>query len=685
MRRKFTYLLFTVMISSIQFLNAQEQYRSVTSGNWGSVSTWEYFDGFTLNWEPAFAVPNASADVITIRNTHTVTVAATQSADQVVVASGGTLAIAAAFTIADGAGTDLTVQSGGTINWSAGNVAFTASATLSNSGTINATGNNDFTGTSGTFSNLSGGIFNKNTGTGNTTLAVNISNAGTINVNAGTFRNNSSSTTITNSGTITIASGAIFNVPNATGVTLSTGTTITGSGLFRINGATSLNMALTIPSTLEYEVGGEITGSGSIALNGVLTWTANAIRVPVTIATTGVLDIEGSTNRTLGAAFTNNGVINWTVDADLVMSSGSSISNNASGTFNYLASGSRQMRQSSGTPTFSNAGTFLKTGSGSTLTITDMSSTNTGTIRGVGTIVLSGGTFNGANGTLVPGTSAGLLTISAGTVASGTEFDIEILNTGGPGVGHDQIAFTGSATNLTGTVLNIADDNAAPIGVYTIMTDAAGFTGTFATVNKPSNYADPVIAGNTVTIEKLTILPVSWGEFFLKLNNNKVQLNWETLTEINTSHFVVERSVDGKAYQAIGTVAAKGESLFSVKYEFSDANPVAGAINSYRLKQVDLDGTFDYSETRVIRLKENDAAAYITIYGNPVSNNVLRLGVMADDIHILLNDMTGKVVKSMRLRAGVHNIYLGDLGAGTYHLSVQQRGNVVAAEKIVKY
>lgn len=682
MRRKFTYLLLAVLLSSTQLLNAQDQYRSVATGNWGSTATWESSpDG--IIWDPAFTAPDASADVITIRNGHTVTVAASQSADQVVVASGGTLAIAAAFSIANGAGTDLNVQSGGSITWSAGTITLAASATMSNSGTITATGNNDLTGTSATFSNLSGGIFNKNTGTGNTTLAVNISNAGTINVNAGTFRNNSSSTTITNSGAITIASGAVFNVPNATAVTLSTGTTITGSGLFRINGATALNMALTIPSTLEYEVGGEITGTGSITLNGTLTWVANAIRVPVTIASGAVLDIEGATNRTLGAAFVNNGTINWTVDADLVMSTGSSITNNA--TFNYVSAGSNELRQAAGTPTFSNAGTLLKSGTGTTLTITNMSSTNTGTIQGVGTIALSGGTFNGANGTLVPGTSAGLLTISAGTVASGTEFDIEILNTGGAGVGHDQIAFTGGATNLAGTVLNIADDNAAPAGIYTIMTDASGFSGSFATVNKPSNFADPVVAGTTVTIEKLSILPVSWGEFFLKLNSNKVQLNWETLTEINTSHFIVERSVDGKAYQAIGTVAAKGESTFSVKYEFTDANPVAGAINSYRLKQVDLDGTFDYSETRVIRLKENDASAYISIYGNPVSNNVLRLGVMADDIQILLNDMTGKVVKSLRLQAGVHNIYLGELGAGTYHLSVQQRGKVVAAEKIVKY
>ena len=83
-------------------------YRSAASGNWNAVATWETYDG--ANWITATATPtSANAGVITIQSPHWVTNSASLTADQIVVAAGGTLAANATLTVANGAGVDLEV------------------------------------------------------------------------------------------------------------------------------------------------------------------------------------------------------------------------------------------------------------------------------------------------------------------------------------------------------------------------------------------------------------------------------------------------------------------------------------------------------------------------------------------------------------------------------------------------
>src|ERR1051326_5709710 len=83
-------------------------FRSITSSNWNSVATWERYDG--ANWVGGFFPTNANAGVITIQNGHSVTNTATLTADQIVVASGGTLALSSTLTLANGSGIDLDVS-----------------------------------------------------------------------------------------------------------------------------------------------------------------------------------------------------------------------------------------------------------------------------------------------------------------------------------------------------------------------------------------------------------------------------------------------------------------------------------------------------------------------------------------------------------------------------------------------
>jgi hypothetical protein len=395
------------------------------------------------------------------------------------------------------------------------------------------------------------------------------------------------------------------------------------------------------------------------------------------------------TSRTYQTTLINNGTINWNLDADMVLSdiTPSTVTNN--GTFIWNSASSRLLRAASGTTTFTNTGTFSKEGTGTTLSIpsVDFTNTSTGALRGEGTIDFSTLTNNGfiAPGETVPN-NPGLLTTDPSAVTSTSTISISIHSAAGAGTGHDQLNLTGSVV-LTGSSLIVTDNPAAPVGTpFTIMTITGGgtFSGSFGSVNLPSNYGLPVIGATTVTIEKLTALPLTWGSFTAKAVEQRALLTWKTLQEENTSHFVIERSTDGTNYKAIGTVPAKGNSTATSTYTFTDPSPIQKSYNFYRLLQVDLDGKSERSIVRTLKLDRTKLASLI-IQGNPVRNNVLNLNVTADDaISIAISDMSGKVVKSQLLQPGIHAIPISKLNAGTYQITVMENGKISDIKRFVK-
>lgn len=106
------------------------------------------------------------------------------------------------------------------------------------------------------------------------------------------------------------------------------------------------------------------------------------------------------------------------------------------------------------------------------------------------------------------------------------------------------------------------------------------------------------IGGNDGTIFKYQndILPVELVSFTADLKNNQVQLNWLTATEINNFGFNIERKYNEEGWESIGFVKGQGSSTTKKYYSFTDKNLTGGSKFQYRLKQIDTDGRFEYSE-----------------------------------------------------------------------------------------
>jgi hypothetical protein len=185
---------------------------------------------------------------------------------------------------------------------------------------------------------------------------------------------------------------------------------------------------------------------------------------------------------------------------------------------------------------------------------------------------------------------------------------------------------------------------------------------------------------NIVSFNKNIIIPVTWLSFNATLENKFVLLNWKTATEANSSHFEIERSINGYQFEKIGTVRAAGNSNTITSYDFTDRLPVKG-MNYYRLKQVDLDGSFLYSETRKVEIKTD--LPLFAIYNNPSNGKgiVVKSGIVPSLFGVF--DITGKKLKEITIVNHTQQIDLSALPSGTYTAALYKDASVIAVEKMI--
>jgi endonuclease I len=166
------------------------------------------------------------------------------------------------------------------------------------------------------------------------------------------------------------------------------------------------------------------------------------------------------------------------------------------------------------------------------------------------------------------------------------------------------------------------------------------------------------------TCSGLTTLPVNLLYFTGKLQADKVVLNWEVENEVNFKEYVVERSKNGTYFTAIGTVAAKGSKAYTYA---DDANANKGSRVYYRLKKVDKDGSFTYSDVFSLHIPLN---VKFSVYPNPASD-VIQLQFNANNnatVQIVITDLVGKILinKAATATNGLIKISTNALSNGTY-------------------
>lgn len=170
--------------------------------------------------------------------------------------------------------------------------------------------------------------------------------------------------------------------------------------------------------------------------------------------------------------------------------------------------------------------------------------------------------------------------------------------------------------------------------------------------------------------------------------NATSKLSWSTLTEINAASFEIEYSKDGVAYNAVGSVKAVGNSSAKVDYTFNHLGAQSGQ-NYYRLKLMNKDGSFTYSNVVVINVSVKGLSV-AGVYPNPFVQrvNIAVTAEKAQTVSIVLFDNTGKQIKTQaaKVQTGNNTIVvdgLNSLPSGSYILEVKS-DDAIMHHQIVK-
>lgn len=189
------------------------------------------------------------------------------------------------------------------------------------------------------------------------------------------------------------------------------------------------------------------------------------------------------------------------------------------------------------------------------------------------------------------------------------------------------------------------------------------------------------IWGNCGNVTCPVTLPVELASFTGKaLDNKQSLLNWTTVSETMSSHFEIEYSLDGEHFDYIGTQRSEGYSTIPNHYQFPHKTASYGQ-NYYRLKIVDIDGQFEYSE--IINV-HHQTEKWVNLYPTLVDNQTIHLdfkeSVANSDIQIF--DVQGKQVFSKQF-GNNHSkeVQLGNLSSGIYFVSIKS-GSLVETERI---
>lgn len=201
------------------------------------------------------------------------------------------------------------------------------------------------------------------------------------------------------------------------------------------------------------------------------------------------------------------------------------------------------------------------------------------------------------------------------------------------------------------------------------------------TAGAQANPAQQAIGIGNINFQKASLLPVILNNFSAALTNNEIELDWQTSQELNSDKFIVEKSTDGINWQTIAVVAAAKNSDITKNYSITDGQVLA--INYYRLKEVDADGSYTYSKVvKITKAEKTDFS--VKIFPNPVTATatVTTSSSVSKTVHIGVFNSNGIQVKEItkQLTIGTNNIDIpavSTLPNGMY--TVVMSGNNTAA------
>ncbi len=679
--------------------SAQAFFTSATSGNWNSATSWTLVSGTsTLNYP-------AAGDSVIIQNANSITVVSNSQCQSLTIKGSSTLVLSVSTSIIT-VTNDLLVTETSMANIDAGALTVTGNLTINQKATVTQNGgaftvvglgflNSPSTSTGSTILNIDNGVFSCFGGMTITATTIpsgriaemKIGNSAVNVVGALTTISANAKITFTGIGALTLA--GIITIPNTTSFTAGNGRvvyvgipganqniasltynrlTITGVGA----GSKTIGGAVTVTDTLTLLTDTLIVnGGGSLKMNNNATIVKAAgklLTAPVFLGQIDILynDVQRDTTGLEMPTATNvlrnlfiNNVSGVKLANSITINNKLTLQNGELFTDNFILNINNPL---GGTPTDPAVERINGYVSGK---INRTIGTNTGVrIFPFGVSLLQGYRELKIEYTTAP-TVAGTLSAQHFNTAASSQSGLPIVD--------GSVILTNTAPyywqadalgGLAGGIYNatltaestpgVTDIAALRILKRTSPGVAWSLNGTAGT-NTGTNTAPIVVRNGMLNFSQFTIagntsnpLPVTLISFTGKLEKETVLLQWKTMNEINTAAFRIEKSVDGFNFVEIGKVTADNSNAIEHLYGYKDAKPFVGRI-FYRLKIIDKDGKFDYSNILSISNNTTDLKVYPTICQSNIiiatsQNNVVYLynaaGVFVQNMNAGANDLS---------------------------------------------
>lgn len=427
-------------------------------------------------------------------------------------------------------------------------------------------------------------------------------------------------------------------------ITVVSGTELTVMGNLESTSGSTIN------NNGEIKVSGDITNNGSTSLYGNVTMngsTAQSIAgtVPVNFADLSV------SNSSTGITLSNN--IN--VSEDLTMTDGDL---NLNGNLIDLGTTGTLLSETADKRIYGTTGTIQ-----ASRTLSAPSADN---VAGLGFQITSASNLGATQ--IVRGHSP---QTGAGNTGIGRYYDISPTNNSGLDA---SIVFNYFETE-------IGSQDEASLLLWRSTDSGANWTNEGGTPNASSNNISltGIDAFSVWTSsDAANLLPVDLLSFEAKTtDNSNIKLNWTTATEINSSHFELQKSKDGISFEKVTTVAAQGNSNTEMSYDFIDRTAYTGT-SYYRLKILDRDASFEYSGIRTVFIDSEDK---VVLYPNPYQNgSTLYLQGLppTETVIVSIYDNTGKIVFEQQIEDAVnYEIRLANFPTGSYIYTVNSKNKLL--------
>jgi serine protease AprX len=191
--------------------------------------------------------------------------------------------------------------------------------------------------------------------------------------------------------------------------------------------------------------------------------------------------------------------------------------------------------------------------------------------------------------------------------------------------------------------------------------------------NIPNNtFGYGIIDAEEAVNQALALLPVELFSFTGAPDGMDVRLHWETSSIGGLNHFEVEHAIDGSQFGLLGKVAFSPVQASTAIFGYLHEQPGAG-INYYRLKMVDFDGSYEYSNVVVIQMA---GVSEVMLFPNPAGSSLSLVAKMAADEEVLVRifDAAGRLVQEMPATTGTGmlsaSVQTEDLASGVYFIEI---------------